>query len=155
MSENTNWMRHFISSSGHFCGLVIRVPGYRSRGLSSIPGATRFSEKWWVWNGVVSTIKDLFERKSSGSGPENREYGHRDPSRWPRDTLYPQIWHKLRRWAAIARSVQSAGGLKPRSHCVIFILSTETYNWDIMPCRLEKANLKFREAYRLHLQGHW
>jgi hypothetical protein len=27
------------------CGLVVRVPGYRSRGLRSIPGATRFSEK--------------------------------------------------------------------------------------------------------------
>jgi hypothetical protein len=26
-------------------GLVIRVPGYRSRGPGSIPGATRFSEK--------------------------------------------------------------------------------------------------------------
>jgi hypothetical protein len=26
------------------CGLVVRVPGYRSRGPSSIPGATRFSE---------------------------------------------------------------------------------------------------------------
>jgi hypothetical protein len=23
-------------------------------------------------------------------GLENREYDHRDPSRWPRDTLYPQ-----------------------------------------------------------------
>jgi hypothetical protein len=27
------------------CGLVFRVPGYRSRGLGSIPGTTRFSEK--------------------------------------------------------------------------------------------------------------
>jgi hypothetical protein len=27
------------------CGLVVRVPGYRSRGLGSIPGATRFAEK--------------------------------------------------------------------------------------------------------------
>jgi hypothetical protein len=27
---------------------------YRSRGPGSIPGATRFSEKWWVWNGVHS-----------------------------------------------------------------------------------------------------
>jgi hypothetical protein len=26
-------------------GLVVRVPGYRSIGLGSIPGATRFSEK--------------------------------------------------------------------------------------------------------------
>jgi hypothetical protein len=27
------------------CGLVVRVPGYISRGPGSIPGATRFSEK--------------------------------------------------------------------------------------------------------------
>jgi hypothetical protein len=27
---------------------------------------------------------------SSGSCLENREYGCRDPSRWPRGTLYPQ-----------------------------------------------------------------
>jgi hypothetical protein len=36
----------------HLSGLV--VPGYRSRGLGSIPGATRFSEKKWVWNEVHS-----------------------------------------------------------------------------------------------------
>jgi hypothetical protein len=30
----------------HLCGLVVRIPGYRSRGPGSIPGATRF----WVWN---------------------------------------------------------------------------------------------------------
>jgi hypothetical protein len=29
----------------HLCGLVIRVPGYRTRGPGSIPSATRFSEK--------------------------------------------------------------------------------------------------------------
>jgi hypothetical protein len=33
----------------------VRVPGCRSRGPGSIPGASRFSEKWWVWNGVHST----------------------------------------------------------------------------------------------------
>jgi hypothetical protein len=27
------------------CGLVVRVPGYISRGQGLIPGATRFSEK--------------------------------------------------------------------------------------------------------------
>jgi hypothetical protein len=27
------------------CGIVVRVPGYRSRGPGSIFGATRFSEK--------------------------------------------------------------------------------------------------------------
>jgi hypothetical protein len=35
------------------CDLVVRVPGYRSRGPGSIPGVTRFSEKWWVWNGCT------------------------------------------------------------------------------------------------------
>jgi hypothetical protein len=34
------------------CGLMVKVPGYRSRCPGSIPGATRFSEKQWVWNGV-------------------------------------------------------------------------------------------------------
>jgi hypothetical protein len=29
----------------HLSSLVIRVPGYRSRGPGSIPGTTRFSEK--------------------------------------------------------------------------------------------------------------
>jgi hypothetical protein len=32
-------------SSDHPCGLVVRVPIYRSRDPGSIPGATRFSEK--------------------------------------------------------------------------------------------------------------
>jgi hypothetical protein len=27
------------------CALVVRIPGYRSRSLGLIPGATRFSEK--------------------------------------------------------------------------------------------------------------
>jgi hypothetical protein len=43
-----------FSSYDRLCGLVVRVPGYRSRGPGSIPGATRFSEKKWVWNGVHS-----------------------------------------------------------------------------------------------------
>jgi hypothetical protein len=30
---------------GRLCGLVVRVPGYRSIGPGSIPGVTRFSEK--------------------------------------------------------------------------------------------------------------
>jgi hypothetical protein len=40
--------------------------------------------------GPLSIIDELVGIKSSGSGLETREYGRRDPSRWPRDTLYPQ-----------------------------------------------------------------
>jgi hypothetical protein len=32
---------------------------------------------------LMSTIEELLERKSSGSCLESREYGRRDPSRWP------------------------------------------------------------------------
>jgi hypothetical protein len=43
---------------------------------------------------LVSTTEELLDRKvaekSSGSCLENREYGRRDPSLWPRGTLYPQ-----------------------------------------------------------------
>jgi hypothetical protein len=39
---------------------------------------------------LVNTIEELLERKSSGSDPESREYGHSYPSRLPRGTLYPQ-----------------------------------------------------------------
>jgi hypothetical protein len=38
----------------HLCSLGVRVPGYRSRGPGFDSGATRFSEKYWVWNGVHS-----------------------------------------------------------------------------------------------------
>jgi hypothetical protein len=33
-----------VSSQDRLCGLVVGVPGYRSWGPGSIPGATRFSE---------------------------------------------------------------------------------------------------------------
>jgi hypothetical protein len=34
-----------LRSNDCLCGLVVRVPGYRSRCQGSISGATRFSEK--------------------------------------------------------------------------------------------------------------
>jgi hypothetical protein len=37
---------------------------------------------------LVSTAEELLERQSSGL--EGREYGRKNPSRWPRSTLYPQ-----------------------------------------------------------------
>jgi hypothetical protein len=43
------------------CCLVVRVPGYRSRDPGSIPCATRFSEKKWVWNG--SQLRSYLEEK--------------------------------------------------------------------------------------------
>jgi hypothetical protein len=39
---------------------------------------------------LVGTFEDLFGRKSSVFGLENRDYCSRDSSRLPRVTLYPQ-----------------------------------------------------------------
>jgi hypothetical protein len=53
------------------CGLVVRVPVYRSRVPGSIPGAARFFlEVVGLERGplsLVSTIEELLGRKSSGS----------------------------------------------------------------------------------------
>jgi hypothetical protein len=76
------------------CGLAVKVPGYRSRGPCSIPGATRFFREVGLERGplsLVSTIEELLGRNNSGSGLENRDNGRRGHSRWLRDTLYPQL----------------------------------------------------------------
>jgi hypothetical protein len=77
-----------LETSDRLCGLVILVPGYRSRSPGSIPGAVVGLERGPLI--LVSTIEELLGRKSSGCGLETREYGHRDPSHLPLDTLYPQ-----------------------------------------------------------------
>jgi hypothetical protein len=68
---------------------MVRVPGYRTRDPSSIPGISKLSEVVCLGRGpvsLVSTIQELLERKNSGSGLENRDYGQGDPPRWLRDT---------------------------------------------------------------------
>jgi hypothetical protein len=74
-------------SSDQRSWLQIQRPGFDSR---------RYQIFWEVVGlelgpfSLARTIEELLERKGSGSGLENREYGRRDPLRWPRGTLYPQ-----------------------------------------------------------------
>jgi hypothetical protein len=74
--------------------LVVRVPGYRSRGPSSIPGATRFSEKQRVWNGVHSAswvqLRSYLKEKVAAPVLKTENTAVRDPSRRPYGTLNPQ-----------------------------------------------------------------
>jgi hypothetical protein len=72
-----------LSTTDRLCGLVVRVPGYRSGG----PGfySQALQEKKVVgleWGplSLVSTIEELLGSNSSGSGLERREYDRRDPS---------------------------------------------------------------------------
>jgi hypothetical protein len=83
----------FVTSSfqdrlcSHSCWLQIQRSGFDSQSYHI------FREVVGLERGplsLVSTIEELHERKRIGSGLENREYGHREPSRWPRGTLYPQ-----------------------------------------------------------------
>jgi hypothetical protein len=54
-----SWATYVFSAIGILVVVVVvvvlyffRVHGYRSRGPGLVPGATRFSEKQWVWNVV-------------------------------------------------------------------------------------------------------
>jgi hypothetical protein len=74
-----------LPNNDRLCGLVVRVPGYRSRG-------PRFDSQHYqiLWEVVgllslVSTIQELL-----GRNVESQEYGRRDPLCWLRDTLYPR-----------------------------------------------------------------
>jgi hypothetical protein len=73
---------------------VVRVPEYRSWGPGSIPGATRFSEKKWVWNGVHTAswvqLRSYLEEKVAAPVYKTEITAVWNTSRWPRDTFYPQ-----------------------------------------------------------------
>jgi hypothetical protein len=74
-------------SSGQSSWLQIQRSGFDSRRYHffwEIVGL-----EWGPFN-LMSITEELHERNSSGSGLEIREYGRRDPSRWPRGTFYPQ-----------------------------------------------------------------
>jgi hypothetical protein len=76
-----------VRSSGQSSWLQIQRPGFDSRHYQifwEVVGLERGPLS------LVSTIEELLGRKGSGSGLESREYGRRDPSRWPRGTLFQQ-----------------------------------------------------------------
>jgi hypothetical protein len=78
--------------------------------LTSIPGATRFSElAVGLERGPLSPCEDKWGgtwKKSSGSGLENRLTTVGDPPRWSRDNpLSTKVGTKFRRQAAVAQSV--------------------------------------------------
>jgi hypothetical protein len=89
-----NWIfKYYLERNDRLCGLVVRVPGYRSRGPYSIPGATRFSEKKWVWNGVHSAswaqLRNYLEEKVSAPVQKTKNTAVGDSPCWLRDTPLP------------------------------------------------------------------
>jgi hypothetical protein len=82
------------TSFDSLCGLVVRVPGYRSRGPWF--NSQCYQIFWEVVSlergplSLMSTIEELLGRNGSGSSLEIQEYSCGDPLHWPRDTLYLQ-----------------------------------------------------------------
>jgi hypothetical protein len=75
-----------LCSSGQSSWLQIQSSGFDSRHYQI------FGEVVGLERGplsLLSVTEELLGRKSSGSGLENRYYGRRDKSHWPRNT-YPQ-----------------------------------------------------------------
>jgi hypothetical protein len=105
-------------TSDRLCGLVVRVPGYRSRDYGF--DSRRYRISWKIGGlqrcllSLVSITEELFEWKTSGSGLENLEYNRGDPLRLPRDTLYPQ---------KLAPTSHSSGG---RSVGIVRLLTKAT-----------------------------
>jgi hypothetical protein len=80
-----------LSNSDRLWGLVVTVPGYRSRGPSSIPGAIRFSEKYWVRNGIHSAswvqLRSYLEEKLAAPVQKIENTAVGEPPRLLCDTL--------------------------------------------------------------------
>jgi hypothetical protein len=95
---------------------------------------------------LVSTVEELLGRKSSGSGLENREHGRRDPSCWPRGTLYPQKLALTSR-TSCGRSV---GIVHPRTKATEFVLFVCLY---LCVSLYMHAYVKLRHTYT-HARTH-
>jgi hypothetical protein len=82
------WVCPPLWSSGQSSWLQIQRSGFDSRlyqTFRQVVGLERGPLS------LVSTIEELLERNSGGWGLESGEYGRRDPPRWPRGTIYPQM----------------------------------------------------------------
>jgi hypothetical protein len=89
---NTEYLKIcYITTASVVCWseFLATYPEVRVR-FSALPDILRSSGSGTVPLSLVSTTEELLEIKSSGSGLESREYSRRNPSRWPRGTLYPQ-----------------------------------------------------------------
>jgi hypothetical protein len=108
------------------CGSVARIPGYKSRGPNSIPGATRFSEKWCVWNGVhwassVQLRRNLEENvaapvyKSEVTAVRVCHAGHMAPSFRKFHTNFADKWLSFGLYSSLAEQGNGAFQRKPNT----------------------------------------
>jgi hypothetical protein len=74
--DGANTIPHIFSSAQNHTTFYETNASQLTASVVRAPGPLR----------LVSSSEELFRRKSSGSVLENRDYGRREPPRWPRDT---------------------------------------------------------------------
>jgi hypothetical protein len=77
-----------LRSSGQSFWLQIKRSGFDSQHYQIFWDV---GQEWGPLS-LVSTIEELLWRKNSSFGLESLQHSRKDPSRWPRCTLYPQNW---------------------------------------------------------------
>jgi hypothetical protein len=113
-------------SSGQSSWLQIQRSGLDSRGYQIFWEVVGLE---WGPLSLVSSIEELLERKSSGSGLESREDGRRGPSCWPCGTPY---------WQTLALTSPTSGGLSvgivrgPRPQSLVFLVLVKY--WPPLQC---------------------
>jgi hypothetical protein len=118
--------KYMFPYKDRLCGLVVRVPGYRSGGPGSIPCTTRKKVVGLERDplSLVSTT-EILERKSSGSCLENREYGRRDPI--PKHTTALHYRYGMQMYCTFVLSVNQHFPGLPASgtHCAILPVNAQ------------------------------
>jgi hypothetical protein len=86
------------------------------------PALSDFLRSHWGWNRVHSAswvqLRSCLKEKNSGFCLDSREYGRRDPPRWPRGILYPQNLAL----ASPTSGVCSVGIIRSRTKAMEFII---------------------------------
>jgi hypothetical protein len=96
----------------------------------------------------VSTIEELLVRKCNGCSLENREHGRKDPSRWQRDTHYPQ---KLA-LTSLASCDRSVGIVRSRTEAPEFSFCLFLNSWDLL--RIYPFYSYQRQIFGTHTHTH-
>jgi hypothetical protein len=116
-------------------------------------------------NAMQDEVRSINFCSSFTSSLENREYGRRDPSRWPRDTIYPQ---KLALISPTSGG-RSVGVVRSRAQATefsffYFLVVSHTGPWFVNAlrlrcnCHVQECGICHSEFYyfvQLWLQGWW
>jgi hypothetical protein len=138
---------------------LVTDPEVRVR-FPALPECLRSSESETGPFIFVSTTEELLGRKSSSSGLENRDYGRRDPPRWPYDTPLSAKFAL----ALSTRGGRSVGIVRSRTKAtellysdgvsfIMLSLATEWYDshyWPFSCPFVRPSQVAIQLSYRVH-----